>query len=111
MSFLLLLPILSVDGDGEKNKGRGKHQMPQGEKWEKRVTKGRKEGKHKEGQRVIRNPDFPDLGILRRSLSKKRRGERKRGKGPSISDIRKIVGIVDPLTVPIMLIISSIVTF
>ena len=25
---------------------------------------------------VIRNPDFPDLGILRRSLSKKRREER-----------------------------------
>ena len=40
--------------------------MPRGEKWEKRVTKERK---HK---RVIRNPDFPDLGILRRSLSKKR---------------------------------------
>ena len=74
--------------------------MPQGEKWEKRVTKG----KHKEGQRtdggVIRNPDFPDLGILRRSLSKKRRGERKRGKGPSINDIHKILGIVDPLHRP-----------
>ena len=41
-----------------------------------------KEGEHKEGHGgggVIRNPDFPDLGILRRSLSKKRRGERKRG--------------------------------
>ena len=80
MSFLLLLPILSVFvfGDGEKNKGRGKHQMPRGggggEKWEKRVTK---EGKAQKKAEVIRNPDFPDLGILRRSLSKKRK-ERER---------------------------------
>ena len=58
-----------------------------------------RERKHK---RVIRNPDFPDLGILRRSLSKKRRGERKRGKEPSINYIRKIVGILTPLTLPIM---------
>ena len=37
-----------------------------------------REGEHKEGQcrGVIRNPDFPDLGILRRSLSKKKKREK-----------------------------------
>ena len=38
------------------------------------TKEGRTDGR---GRGVIRNPDFPDLGILRRSLSKKRREERR----------------------------------
>ena len=45
------------------------------------VREAEKAQKKKKAGGVIRNPDFPDLGILRRSLSKKKREER-RGEGP-----------------------------